>query len=77
MLICFCILQAIKEIKESVANSYLDQLNELKILLDVKEKELAEVNRISAEQKHAIEDFTERLSSSMQSCTEANERIKR
>ncbi|XVE73992.1 hypothetical protein DITRI_Ditri11bG0163200 [Diplodiscus trichospermus] len=67
---------AIKEIKESVANSYIDQLKELKILLDVKQKELIGVNRISAEQKHAIEDLNERLCASMQSCTEANERIK-
>ncbi|XWS77176.1 hypothetical protein CRYUN_Cryun01aG0239100 [Craigia yunnanensis] len=71
-----CHENAIKEIKESVANSYLDQLKELKILLDVKQKELVEVNRISAEQKHAIEDLNERLSASMQSCTEANERMK-
>ncbi|GMI69669.1 hypothetical protein like AT2G45460 [Hibiscus trionum] len=65
----------IKEIKESVANSYLGRLKELEILLDVKLKELVEVKRISAEQKHAIEDLNERLSASMQSCTEANERI--
>ncbi|KAK9040535.1 hypothetical protein V6N11_015683 [Hibiscus sabdariffa] len=68
---------AIKEIKESVAKPYLDQLKELQILLDVKQKELVDINRISAEQKHAIEDLNERLSSSMQSCTEANERMKR
>ncbi|GMI66911.1 hypothetical protein like AT2G45460 [Hibiscus trionum] len=67
---------AIKEIKESVAKSYLDQLKELQILLDVKQKELVEINRISAEQKHSIEDLNERLSASMQSCTEANERMK-
>ncbi|XVE76992.1 hypothetical protein DITRI_Ditri13aG0025800 [Diplodiscus trichospermus] len=67
---------AIKEIKESVATSYIDQLKELKILLDVKEKELVEVNRISAEQKHAMEDLNERLNASMQSCAEANERVK-
>ncbi|XP_022757115.1 early endosome antigen 1 isoform X2 [Durio zibethinus] len=67
---------AIKEVKESVANSYLDQLKELKFLLDVKHKELVEVNRISAEQKHAIEDLNERLGASMQSSTEANERMK-
>ncbi|KAK8693448.1 hypothetical protein V6N13_071032 [Hibiscus sabdariffa] len=67
---------AIKEIKESVANSYLDQLKELQILLDVKQKDFVEVNRISAEQKHTIEDLNERLSASMQSCTEANERMK-
>ncbi|TYH99844.1 hypothetical protein ES332_A11G093800v1 [Gossypium tomentosum] len=66
----------IKEIKESVAMSYLDQIKELQILLDGKQKELVEVNRISAEQKHAIEDLNERLSASLQSCTEANERIK-
>ncbi|XVF79916.1 hypothetical protein PTKIN_Ptkin15bG0028900 [Pterospermum kingtungense] len=67
---------AIKEIKESVANSYLDQLKELKDLLDVKQRELVEVNGISAEQKHAIEDLNERLNASMQSFTEANERMK-
>ncbi|KAL4368748.1 hypothetical protein GQ457_05G000320 [Hibiscus cannabinus] len=66
----------IKELKESVASSYLDQLKELEILTDVKQKELMEVKRISAEQKHSIEDLNERLSASMQSCTEANERIK-
>ncbi|KAK8654563.1 hypothetical protein V6N13_128524 [Hibiscus sabdariffa] len=66
----------IKELKESVASSYLDQLKELEILIDVKQKELLEVKRISAEQKHSIEDLNERLSASMQSCTEANERIK-
>ncbi|GMI99060.1 hypothetical protein like AT2G45460 [Hibiscus trionum] len=66
----------IKEIKESVASSYLDRLKELEILLDVKQKELVEVKRISAEQKHSIEDLNERLSATMQSCTEANERIK-
>ncbi|XP_039011981.1 early endosome antigen 1 isoform X2 [Hibiscus syriacus] len=66
----------IKEIKEAIAKSYLVQLKELQILSDVKQKELVEVNRISAEQKHAIEDLNERLSASMQSCTEANERMK-
>ncbi|KAA3475345.1 sporulation-specific protein 15 isoform X1 [Gossypium australe] len=66
----------IKEVKESVATSYLDQIKELQILLDGKQKELVEVNRISAEQKHAIEDLNERLSASLQSCTEANGRMK-
>ncbi|KAJ4727100.1 SMAD/FHA domain-containing protein, putative isoform 1 [Melia azedarach] len=65
-----------KEIKESVTKSYLDQLKTLHDMLDAKQKELAEVNRISAEQKHAIEDLNERLSASMQSCTEANEIMK-
>ncbi|KAK8321736.1 hypothetical protein V6Z12_A12G119500 [Gossypium hirsutum] len=57
----------IKEIKESVANSYLDQIKEMKILLDVKQKKLIEVSRVSAEQKRAIEDLNERFSASMQS----------
>lgn len=70
-------LQEMKEIKESVTKSYLDQLKTLHDMLDAKQKELAEVNRISAEQKHAIEDLNERLSASMQSCTEANEIMKR
>ncbi|OMO78617.1 hypothetical protein CCACVL1_14264 [Corchorus capsularis] len=64
---------AIKEMKESVESSYRDQLRELKNLLDIKEKEIQEVSRISAEQKHSIEDLNERLSASIQSCTEANE----
>lgn len=65
------------ELKESTSKSYLDQLKESHHLLEVKEKELSEVNRISAEQKHAIEDLNERLSASMQSCTEANEIMNR
>ncbi|KAK3036116.1 hypothetical protein RJ639_031697, partial [Escallonia herrerae] len=64
-----------KDLKESISKSYLDQLKELQHLLEAKEKELLEVNKISAEQKHALEDLNERLSASMQSCTEANEII--
>ena len=73
----FLILQEKKDLKESVLNSYIDQLKELNNLLESKQKELAEVNRISAEQKHALEDLDERLSASVQSCTEANEIISR
>lgn len=40
-------------------------------------KELTEVNKSSAERKHAIEDLNERLSAALQSCTEANEIVKR
>ncbi|KAA8515952.1 hypothetical protein F0562_019131 [Nyssa sinensis] len=65
----------IKDVKESVSKSYLDQLQELRHSLVVKQKELMEINRITAEQKHAIEDVSERLGASMQSCTEANEII--
>lgn len=64
-----------KELKESVSKSYHDQLSQLNQSLESKDKELTELGRISAEQKHGIEDLNERLSSSMQSCTEANEII--
>ncbi|KAL2477940.1 SMAD/FHA domain-containing protein [Forsythia ovata] len=65
----------IRELKESVSKSYLDQLSELRESLEAKEKELAELNRLSAEQKHGIEDLNERLSASVQSRVEANEII--
>lgn len=46
-------------------------------MLEASQKELTEVLRISAEQKHAMEDLNERLSASKQSCTEANEIMNR
>lgn len=61
-----------KELKESVTKSYMDRLNGLNQLLEVKQRELESVNRISSEQKHSIEDLNRRLSASIQSCTEAN-----
>ncbi|KAH6779791.1 hypothetical protein C2S52_011028 [Perilla frutescens var. hirtella] len=64
-----------KELKESVSKSYHDQLCQLNQSLEFKDKELAELSRISADQKHGIEDLNERLSASMQSYTEANEII--
>ncbi|KAL3829586.1 hypothetical protein ACJIZ3_018388 [Penstemon smallii] len=64
-----------RELEESVSKSYLDQLNELNQSLEAKDKNLAELNRVSAEQKHGIEDLDQRLSASMQSCVEANEII--
>ena len=46
-------------------------------MVDLKQKELGDLNRASAEQKHAIEDLDERLSASIQSCAEANSIISR
>ena len=66
-----------KELNESVSKSFQDKLSQLNQFLESKDKELAELSRISAEQKHGIEDLNERLSASMQSCTEANEIIAR
>lgn len=70
-------LQEKKELKESVARPYLDQLSELHHTLEIKQKDLVEASRISAETKHAIEDLNERLSAAMQSCSEANEIVNR
>ncbi|XP_024010875.1 uncharacterized protein LOC18015717 isoform X2 [Eutrema salsugineum] len=66
----------IKLIKESTAKSFQNQLIELRDLIDTKQKELAQVNKVSAEQKHSIDDLGERLSTSLQSLSEANEIIK-
>lgn len=71
-----CHQNEMKELKESITKSYLGQLKELHELLEVKQSELVSVNRISAEQKHAIEDLNRRLCASTQSCTEANEIMK-
>ncbi|KAJ8573287.1 hypothetical protein K7X08_009798 [Anisodus acutangulus] len=64
-----------KELRESVSKSYLEQLKELQQSLETKEKELVESNRICAEQNHSLEDLNERLGASGQSCVEANEII--
>lgn len=66
-----------KDLKESVAKPYLDQLKELRNALEIKQKVLVEVEKICAEQKHAVEDLNEQLSASVQSCTEANEILNR
>ncbi|CAN7103450.1 unnamed protein product [Brassica rapa subsp. narinosa] len=66
----------IKQMKESVAKSFHNELAELRELIDTRQKELAQVNKVSAEQKHSIDDLGERLSGSLQSLSEANEIIK-
>ena len=66
-----------KKLKESISKSYEDQTIKLQQLIDEKQKELGEVQRISSEQKHLIEDLQERLSATTQSCNEANEIINR
>uniref|UniRef100_A0A0D3BQ39 Uncharacterized protein n=2 Tax=Brassica oleracea var. oleracea TaxID=109376 RepID=A0A0D3BQ39_BRAOL len=66
----------IKQMKDSVAKSFQNELTELRELIDTRQKELAQVNKVSAEQKHSIDDLGERLSGSLQSLSEANEIIK-
>ncbi|XP_022924345.1 uncharacterized protein LOC111431865 isoform X1 [Cucurbita moschata] len=65
----------VKKLKESISKSYEDQLTKMQQLIDDEQKELGEVQRISSEQKHVIEDLQERLSATAQSCNEANEII--
>ncbi|XP_043716476.1 myosin-11 isoform X2 [Telopea speciosissima] len=64
-----------KELKESVSQSFLDQIKELRNMLEVKQKELAEGNSQLAEKQHAMEDLNERLNASMQSRRDADEII--
>ncbi|EOA26547.1 hypothetical protein CARUB_v10022606mg [Capsella rubella] len=66
----------IKQNKESIAKSFHNELTELRDLLDAKQKELAQVNKLSAEQKNSIDELGERVSASVQSLGEANEIIK-
>ncbi|KAG7570569.1 Forkhead-associated (FHA) domain [Arabidopsis thaliana x Arabidopsis arenosa] len=66
----------IKQIKESTAKSFHNELIELRDQLDTKQKELAQVNKLSAEQKNSIDELGERVSASLQSLSEANEVIK-
>ncbi|KAL8137935.1 hypothetical protein V2J09_003936, partial [Rumex salicifolius] len=65
-----------KELKESISRSYVDQLKELNDSLEHKRKELEAASKISAEQKHVIDNLKEGLASSLQSCAEANEIMK-
>ncbi|XP_048132026.1 myosin-9-like isoform X2 [Rhodamnia argentea] len=62
-----------KDVKVSISRSYLEQVKELQDMVETKQKELLDMHKSSAEQKHVIEDLNERLSASMQSCAEANE----
>ncbi|KAJ4956572.1 hypothetical protein NE237_013355 [Protea cynaroides] len=64
-----------KELKESVSQSFLDQIKELHHMLEVKQKELAAANSLLAERQHAMEDLNERLHASIQSRRDADEII--
>lgn len=69
--------QEIKDLKESISNSYRHQIKELKDMLDRKQKELVELSKLSYEQKQGMEDLNARLGASVQSCREADEIMKR
>ncbi|GKB37025.1 myosin-11 isoform X2 [Tanacetum coccineum] len=66
-----------KNLKESISQTYTDELKEMRSSLEAKQKELVEVNKISSEQKYALEDLNERHNALVQSCTEADEIMRR
>lgn len=66
-----------KELKETVSNSFLDQIKELLHLLDEKQKEVDMLNTLSAELRNSVKDLNEGLSASMQSRVDADEIIQR
>lgn len=70
-------LQELKDLKESVSQSYVNELKDLRYSLEVKQKELTDISIVSAERQQAIQDLNERLSASMQSRIEAGEIINR
>ncbi|XP_010933929.1 uncharacterized protein [Elaeis guineensis] len=64
-----------KELKEMVSNSFVDQIKELQQVLDEKQKELDVLSTLSAELRNSVKDLNERLSASMQSRVDADEII--
>lgn len=70
-------IQEKKDLKESISQTYVDELKEMSSSLEAKQKELVEVNKISTEQKNALEDLNERHNALVQSCTEADEIMRR
>ncbi|RWW15056.1 hypothetical protein BHE74_00018699 [Ensete ventricosum] len=67
----------LKELKEMVSNSFLNQIKELQSALDEKQKEMGSLNALSAELRNSVKDLNERLSASMQSRVDADEIIQR
>nr|CAD1835346.1 unnamed protein product [Ananas comosus var. bracteatus] len=65
----------LKELKDVVANSYLNQLKELQHELDENKKELNSRNTSNLELRNSIKDLNERLSALKQSRVDADEII--
>ncbi|CAN1332451.1 E3 ubiquitin-protein ligase CHFR [Linum perenne] len=65
-----------KEVTESAAKPYIDQLQKLQHMLDLERNERSEVSKTSADRKRSLEELNERLLASRQSCIEANEIMK-
>eukprot|EP01018_Ginkgo_biloba_P012851 Gb_37853 [translate_table: standard] len=65
----------LKDLRESISVSFLEQIKELHHELAAKEKELAETAAISTQRQSCIEDLNQRLTASAQSRTDAEEII--
>ncbi|XP_011628403.1 paramyosin isoform X1 [Amborella trichopoda] len=63
----------LKELRESVSQSYLDEIKDLRHTLNVRQKELAELSALSADRQNSIEDLNQQLAASTQSRTDAEE----
>lgn len=70
-------MQELKDLKENVSSSYLDQIKELRQTLDVKQREIDEQSTSLAELRHSTDDLKERLRLSDQSRADADEIIQR
>ncbi|GLT84450.1 hypothetical protein SLE2022_026790 [Rubroshorea leprosula] len=71
-----CNENEIKEMRYKIVRTFFYELNKLRDLLDIRQKEAIDVVRMLAKQRHVIDDLNERLSASMQLCAEANEIMK-
>ncbi|GKV12947.1 hypothetical protein SLEP1_g24030 [Rubroshorea leprosula] len=71
-----CNESEIKEMRYKIVRTFFYELNKLRDLLDIRQKEAVDVVRMLAKQRHVIDDLNERLSASTQSCAEANEIMK-
>jgi len=67
----------LKDLKEKVSSSYVDQIKELRQALDAKQKEIDEQNVSLAESCRSIDDLKERLRLSNQSRADSDEIIHR
>ncbi|XP_020590519.1 uncharacterized protein LOC110031596 isoform X2 [Phalaenopsis equestris] len=65
----------LKELKETVSNSYDGQIKDLLNVLEAKQKELDDFSATSAELQNSIKDLNERLKASLQSRADADEII--
>ncbi|KAH0459296.1 hypothetical protein IEQ34_012110 [Dendrobium chrysotoxum] len=65
----------LKGLKDTVSNSYDDQIKDLLNVLEAKQKELDDLFATSAELQNSIKDLNERLHASLQSRADADEII--